>query len=216
VLTLTFFPNDGEPAREVVGLVADTIPFRGASEVPPLIYLLHRQQATLQRASLEGRRTVMSFILRTSGDPLALGDVVRAEVGKVDNTTPVASIRTVDSYLNAGQTALLHYGETLLGIFALVTLVAAVAGVHALTAYGIAHRQSVLALGALVVTAVLIGTAAGWTGWMRLADVIVSFLTNLTVVPADPLPLLVTGGVILATALVVFLLTARRATRVGR
>ncbi len=73
-LTLTFSPNDEEPAREVVGLVADTIPFRGASEVPPLIYVLHRQQATEQRASLEGRRTVMSFVVRTTGDPLALAD----------------------------------------------------------------------------------------------------------------------------------------------
>ncbi len=63
-LSLTFHPNDGEPPREIVGLVADTLPFRGASEVPPLIFLLHRQQAAQQRASLEGRRTVMSFIVR--------------------------------------------------------------------------------------------------------------------------------------------------------
>ena len=203
-LTLTFSPNDEEAAREVIGLVADTIPFRGASEVPPLIYVLHRQQAAEQRASLEGRRTVMSFIVRTAGDPLALGDAVRAQVGKVDPTTPVASIRTVESYLNAGQTALLQYGETLLGIFALVALVAAAVGVYALTAYGVAHRQSVLALGLFVVAAVAIGTAAGWAGWMRLASVIESFLTNLTVAPADRGPLVVTGGIILVTALVIF------------
>lgn len=212
-LTLTFSPNDEEPAREVVGLVADTIPFRGASEVPPLIYVLHRQQATEQRASLEGRRTVMSFIVRTSGDPLALGDAVRAQVGKVDATTPVASIRTVESYLNAGQTALLQYGETLLGIFALVALVAGAVGVYALTAYGVAHRQSLLTLGLFVVAAVVIGAGAGWAGWMRLANVIASFLTNLTVTPSDPMPLVVTGGIILVTALVVFLVGARRPTR---
>jgi predicted permease len=215
-LTLTFSPNDEEAAREVVGLVADTIPFRGASEVPPLIYVLHRQQATEQRASLEGRRTVMSFIVRTSGDPLALGDAVRAQVGKVDATTPVASIRTVESYLNAGQTALLQYGETLLGIFALVALVAGAVGVYALTAYGVAHRQSVLALGLFVVAAVVIGAAAGWAGWMRLASVIASLLTNLTVTPSDPMPLVVTGGIILVTALVVFLVGARRPTTAGR
>ena len=215
-LTLTFSPNDEEAAREVVGLVADTIPFRGASEVPPLIYVLHRQQATEQRASLEGRRTVMSFIVRTSGDPLALGDAVRAQVGKVDATTPVASIRTVESYLNAGQTALLQYGETLLGIFALVALVAGAVGVYALTAYGVAHRQSVLTLGLFVVAAVVIGAAAGWAGWMRLASVIASFLTNLTVTPSDPMPLVVTGGIILVTALVVFLVGARRPTTAGR
>ena len=204
-LTLTFSPNDAEPAREVVGLVADTIPFRGASEVPPLIYVLHRQQSTQQRASLEGRRTVMSFIVRTPGDPLALGDAVRAEVGKVDATTPVTSIRTVESYLDAGQTALLQYGGTLLGIVAVVALVASAAGVYALTAYGVAHRQSVLTIGLFVVSAVAIGAAAGWAGWARLADVIASFLTNLRVSPSDPMPLVVTGGVILMTALVVFL-----------
>ncbi len=219
-LTLTFSPNDEEAAREVIGLVADTIPFRGASEVPPLIYVLHRQQATEQRASLEGRRTVMSFIVRTSGDPLALGDAVRAQVGKVDATTPVASIRTVESYLNAGQTALLQYGETLLGIFALVALVAGAVGVYALTAYGVAHRQSVFALDAFVMAAVVIGAAAGWAGWMRLANVIASFLTNLTVTPSDPMPLVVTGGIILVTALVVFLVGflagARRPTTAGR
>jgi predicted permease len=215
-LTLTFSPNDEEPAREVVGLVADTIPFRGASEVPPLIYVLHRQQATEQRASLEGRRTVMSFIVRTSGDPLALADAVRAQVGKVDATIPVASIRTVESYLNAGQTALLQYGETLLGIFAVVALVASAGGVYALTAYGVAHRQSMLALGLFVLAAFATGAAAGWTGWMRLASVIASFLTNLTVTPSDTGPLVVTGGVLVVTALVAFLVGARRLTPAGR
>ena len=131
-VTLTFQPKDEEPQREIIGVVADTIPFRGASEVPPLIYVLHRQQATRQRASLEGRRTVMSFIVRTSGDPLALGDAVRAQVGKIDPTTPVASIKTVESYLNAGQTVLLQFVEMLLGIFALVALVSCAAGVYAL------------------------------------------------------------------------------------
>ncbi len=218
-LTLTFSPNDEEAAREVVGLAADTIPFRGASEVPPLIYVLHRQQATEQRASLEGRRTIMTFIVRTSGDPLALGDAVRAQVGKVDATTPVASIRTVESYLNAGQTALLQYGETLLGIVAVVALIAGAIAVYALTAYGVAHRQSVLALGLFVVAAVVVGAAAGWASWMRIASVIESFLTNLTVAPADPMPLVVTSGIILVTALVVFLVVlvgARRPTTAGR
>jgi putative ABC transport system permease protein len=214
-LTLTFSPNDEEPAREVVGLVADTIPFRGASEVPPLIYVLHRQQATRQRASLEGRRTVMSFIVRTSGDPLALAGAVRAQVGKVDATTPVASIRTVESYLNAGQTALLQYSGALLGIFALVALVAAAVSVYALIVYGVAHRQSTLALGVFVVAAVVIGTAAGWTGWLRLASVGASFLTNLRVTPSDPRPLVVTGGVLLLTALGILFAAARRPSPAG-
>jgi putative ABC transport system permease protein len=215
-LTLTFSPNDGEAPREVVGVVEDTIPFRGASEIPPLIYVLHRQQGTLQRASLEGRRTVMSYIIRTSGDPLALGDAVRSQVGAVDATVPVDSIRTVQSYLDAGQTALLQYGKTLLGIFALVALVAGVLGFYALTTYGVAHRQPLLAIALCVVVAFAIGAAAGWTGWMRVADVIASFLTNLTVTPSDRMPLVVTGGVILAAALLAFLVGVRRRTPIDR
>jgi putative ABC transport system permease protein len=211
-LTLTFSPNDEEPSREVVGLVADTIPFRGASEVPPLIYVLHRQQATAQRASLEARRTVMSFIVRSNGDPRALADAVRAQVGKVDATIPVASIRTVESYLNAGQTALLLYGEALLGMFALVALLAGAVGVYALTTYGIAHRQSMLAIGLLVMTAVVSGAAAGWIVWMRLASDIASFLTNLEVAASDPGPLAVTAGVLLVTSLVILVLGTRHRT----
>jgi hypothetical protein len=215
-VTLTFSPNDEEAAREIIGIVADTMPFRGASEVPPLIYVLHRQQATEQRASLEGRRTVMSFIVRTSGDPLALRDAVRAQVGTVEPTTPVAAIRTVESYLNAGQTALLQYGEMLLGIVAIVALVAGLLGVDALTAYGVAHRQSVLAIGALVVATVALGAAAGWAGWMRLADVIGPFLTNLTVTPADAKPLVIIAGALLGTALFVFVVKVQRTARAGR
>jgi predicted permease len=192
-LTLTSHPNDGEPPREIVGLVTDTLPFRGASEVPPLIFLLHRQQAARQRASFEPRRTVMSFIVRAAGDtgdPIALGGPVRSVVSKVDVTTPVTSIRTVESYLDAGQVMLLRFAATLLGVFALVALVTGAVGIYGLTAYG-------------AVAAVVIGAALGLLAWRRLGSVIEPFLTNLTVTPSDPLPLAVTGGVLLIIAVVV-------------
>jgi putative ABC transport system permease protein len=212
-LTLTFHPNDGEPPREIVGLVADTLPFRGASEVPPLIYLLHRQQAAQQRASLEGRRTVMSFIARTTGDPLALGGAARALVGKVDVSTPVTAIRTVESYLNDGQVKLLQFAATLLAVFALVALVTGAAGMYGFTTYGVTQRRTVLTLALSAVAAVVIGAVVGLIVWRRLGTVIAPFLTNLTVTPSDPVPLVVTGGVLLATALVACLVPALRASR---
>ena len=215
-LTLTYYPNDEEPQREIVGVVGDKIPFRGASEVPPLIYVLHRQQAARQRASLEGRRTVMTFIVRTTGDPLALGGAVGALVGKVDVTTPVTSIRTVESYLSAGQTMLLQFAATLLGIFALVALVTGATGIYGLTSYGVTQRRKVLTLVVRALAAVVIGAAVGLGAWLRLGSVISSFLTNLEVAPSDPLPLVVTGGVLLVTALVACLAPALRATRAGR
>jgi hypothetical protein len=223
-LTLTFFPNDEEPPREIVGVVADTLPFRGASEVPPLMYLLHRQQATRQRASLEGRRTVMSFILRTPGDSsgraaddvLALGDRVRARVGRIDATTPVTAIRTVESYLDAGQVALLRFAATLLGMFALVALVTGAAGIFGAASYGVTRRRTVLTLVLRALAAVVIGAALGLGAWLRLGRVIAPFLTNLNVTPSDPLPLVVTGGALFVTALVACLVPAGLARRGGR
>ena len=178
--------------------------------------MLHRQQATEQRASLEGRRTVMSFIVRSSGDPLALGDALRAAVGKVDVTTPVTSIKTVESYLNAGQAALLQFAATLLGIFALVALVTAAAGTYALTSYGVSERRTLVTLVLRAVTAGVIGAAVGYGIWSRLGRVIEPFLTNITVTPSDPLLLVGTGGVLLAMTLVACLVPALRATRAGR
>jgi hypothetical protein len=89
-------------------------------------------------------------------------------------------------------------------------------GVYALTSYGFAHRQSLPALGLLAVGTVTIGAAAGWTGWRRLAGVIAPFLTNLEVTPSDPVPLVVTGGIILSTALVALFAAAWRSTAARR
>ena len=213
-LSLTFHPNDGEPPREIIGLVSDTLPFRGASEVPPLMFLLHRQQAAQQRASLEGRRTVMSFIARTAGDPLALAGAVRTLVGTVDLTTPVTSIRTVGSYLNGGQVMLLQFAATLLGIFALVALITSTAATYSLASYGAAEHRTVLSLVVRVVGAIVIGAALGLGAWWRLGSVIEPFLTNLTVTPSDPL-LLVVSGLLLATALVAGLVPALQSKRAG-
>ena len=58
------------------------------------------------------------------------------------------------------------------------------------------------------VAAVVIGAAVGLFAWLRLGSVLASFLTNLKVTPSDPLPLVVTCGVLLATALVACLVPA--------
>jgi hypothetical protein len=215
-VTLTFHPDDGEPAREVIGVVADTLPFKGASEVPPLIYVLHRQQAAQQRASLEGRRTVMSFVTRTTGDPLALGDAVRALVGTVDVTTPVTAIRTVESYANAGQVSLLQFVATLLGTFALVALATAVVGTYSLSVYGVAQRRRFVTLLLRATVAVAIGVVAGRDVWLRLGSVIESFLTNITVSPSDPTTLGVASGLLAVTALIAVVAAALRLTRTAR
>jgi predicted permease len=213
-LTLTFQPNDEEPARSVIGVVADTLPFRGATQVPPLIYVLHRQQATGQRSSFEGRRMVMSFLLRTQGDPLAIGPAVRARVGTVDMTAPVTAIRTVESYLDAGQTALLQFVAAILGVFAIVALVIAVTGVYALTAHGVSRRRSRVLVVLRAIVAVVAGATVGFVIWSKLGETIASFLTNLTVTPSDPVTLAWACGLLGAASLVACLVPVFRARTV--
>jgi len=107
---------DGEPPREVVGVVADTPQSRGETKVPPLMYALHRQQLVRQRASLEVQRMSMAYVLRTVGAPMALAATVRGAVARVDPAVPVAQVRTVDSYLSA-QLQGERFIATLFGIF---------------------------------------------------------------------------------------------------
>ena len=208
-VTLTFHPNDEERSREIVGLVADTLPFRGASEVPPLMYLLHRQQAQRQRASFDARRTSMSFIVRTAGEPMALGEAVRAAVAKVDITTPVAEVRTVQSYANAGQVLLLQFVAVLLSLFALAALVIAAAGIAGLATYGVGPRRPLLTMGLRVVAALAIGGVAGRDVWLQVGDEIASFVENLTVAPPDPPSMLIAACMLSATAVVASVVSAR-------
>ena len=144
-LTLTFSPNDEEPAREVVGLVADTIPFRGASEVPPLIYVLHRQQATAA-ASLARRPAHGDVVHRSYGGRSARARGCGPSAGRQGRHHDPGGVdshrRVVSQCRSDGAPAVWRDANR---FFALCALVAGAVGVYALTAYGVAHRQSVLA-----------------------------------------------------------------------
>jgi hypothetical protein len=203
-LTLGAQGGDDEPAREVIGVVADTLPFPGAKEIKPLVYVLHRQQAASQRyPQSDLRRMKMSFIVKAQSDPVALGPAVRARVGTVDMTTPVTEIHTVQWYLdNAGQVAIWKFVSPLLGVLAVVALVIAITGVYALTVRGVSLGRAGSGLVLRAAVAVIGGVVAGYVVWGKLAGVLASFLTNLTVSPSDPGML---GGVcalVIVTALV--------------
>jgi predicted permease len=225
-VTFEFYPNDGEPSREVIAIIADTKEFRGQDEAFPVIYALHRQQQVRQRASLESRRMAMSYVVRTTGDPLALANTMRATVARVDPVPPVTSMRTVESYLDE-QVQQPRFIATLFGMFALVALVIGVVGIYSVTAHGVTQRRqefgirralgaqtgSVIALvlrRSLVV--VVIGAAVGLGASLLLTRFIQTFLWR--VKPSDPATFVIIGLALVGAGALACLVPALRATRV--
>jgi hypothetical protein len=152
---------------------------------------------------------VMSFVVRTQGDPLALAPAVRTRIGTVDMTAPVGAIRSVESYLDAGQTALLQFVSAILGVVALVALVTAGTGVYALTAHGVSRGLATSMAVLRTAVAVGVGAAAGLVIWNKLGSVIAEFLTSLTVTPSDPVTVAGACGVVAIASLVACLAAVR-------
>jgi putative ABC transport system permease protein len=225
-LTFVFYNNDGERPREVVGVVADTPQFRGESRVGPLVYALHRQQLVRQRASLELQRTTMSYVLRTSGDPMALAATVRAAVARIDPAVPVVQMRTVDSYLSA-QLQDRRFIATLFGIFAAVALGIGVIGIYGVTSHlvSIRYREfgirralgagtgNVLGLvirrGAVILS---IGVVLGVGAALVLTRFLERFLWGVT--RSDLATFVTIAAVLVATGLIACLVPGSRAARV--
>jgi putative ABC transport system permease protein len=225
-LDFTFYPGDAEPAREVVGVVADTRLFREATAPEPVVYALRRQQSVRQRASLESDRTQMAFIMRTAGNPMALAASVREATTRVDASIPVMQLRTVNSYL-AAQTDEPRFIATLFACFAGIALVIGAIGIYGVTTHAVTQRYREFgirrALGArtdsilglvlrralLVIT---IGVLVGLGASLMLARFVASFLWG--VKPDDVVTFVVIAAVLLVTGFAASLVPALRATRV--
>jgi predicted permease len=225
-VTFKFYNKDGEQPREVIGVVADTRQFRGETETQPLVYAVHRQQLVRQRASLEALRMRTSFVMRTSGDPLALAATVRAALARVDPGIPVLQVRTVDSYLSAqlqGQ----RFIATLFTIFAAVALVIGVIGIYGVTAHAVSDRYREFgirrALGAgtgnllglvmrrsLII--LLVGVVLGTGSAIAATKFLNAFLWGVT--PSDPATFATIAAILVATGIVACLVPGARATRI--
>jgi putative ABC transport system permease protein len=225
-LAFTFYKNDGDPAREVIGVVADTRQYRGETKPEPLIYALNRQQTVRQRASLEVQRTQMAFVLRTAGDPMALAASVRAAVARIDPSVPLIQLRTVESYLSAGLQGQ-RFIATLFGIFAAVALAIGVIGIYGVTSHGVSDRYREFgirrALGAgsgavlgLVVRRAIIILALGVALGVAVSLVLTRFLDRFLwgVTRFDPATFVAIATILVVTGLIACLIPGSRAIRI--
>jgi len=81
----------------------------------------------------------MSFVVRTTGQPVAITDAVRSEVLRLDPDLPIYQVRTLEDRINEQQG-----GNTIMakimGVVALVALILAVVGVYGVMSYSVSQR----------------------------------------------------------------------------
>jgi putative ABC transport system permease protein len=202
---------------QIVGLARDTKYASVKGEIPPVVFIPHRQQSHLGE---------MNFYVRTSGEPSTMLRAVMSLVQRIDPMLPVEHIRTMPEVIKE-TTFEDRMLSTLSASFgALATLLAAI-GLYGVLAYSVAQRTREIgvrmALGAhaaqvrLMVLGqvgrmVLIGGVIGIAGALALGKAARSMLFDMS--GADPL-VMATSVVLLATvALAAGYVPALRASRV--
>jgi putative ABC transport system permease protein len=204
------------PVREIVGVIADMhlISLRQAPK--PQIYIPHQQFAIQS----------MSIFVRTQMDPQSLIGTLRRSVGEIDKDVPIYRTRTLADYMSSS-VAQPRLNAMLVGLFALIALLLAAAGIFGVMSYSVTQRtQEIgirLALGAqrYDVLRLIVGQGMRFVGVGLLLGLIGVFASTrllqslLFGVGATDLPTMLVITVILtAVAFLACLLPARRASRV--
>jgi len=207
----------------VVGIVND-IRSRGFGDTPePTMYVPYPQ--THETAIYMPRS--MTLVVRTSGDPMAIANQVRAVVRSLDATVPVSYVRTLEQVVGTS-VANRRFSTALIGAFAVLALALAGIGIFGVISYGVSERTFEIgvrmALGAersrvmgLIVgdglRMALVGIIVGVMGAAGVARAIRSMLVG---VPTIDVPTLVAVAMLLtAVAAVASIIPARRAMAVS-
>ncbi len=206
----------------VVGVVGD-MHQDGLDAAPfPELY------APLDQLGGAGNFTLMwpqQLVVRTSGDPLALGPAVRRAVWDVEPDQPVA-IRAMSEVLDA-ELANRSMQLTLLGAFAVIALVLAGVGLYGTLSYTVSQSTAEIglrmALGAeqrTVVSSVVrsalgtavLGIAMGLVAAFALTRTLASFLYDVS--PTDPTTAVAVAAVLLVVTALAAFMPARRAASI--
>jgi predicted permease len=226
----TFWPNENpigkrisntgpkKEYQEVVGVVND-LAFPGYLGEP---YTRFEAFVPMTQAA----PNFLMLVLRTSGNPDALGNSLRSAVASLDPDQPVYRIRTARAAVNSGLGSISLLGS-LLGAFAAVGLILAAIGIYGVVSYTVVQRTGelgirmalgaqsrdvlwlVLGKGALLI---LVGGLLGIAGAYGVSKLLVAFIPSLPT--RDPMIVALTGGALAVVALLACYIPARRATRV--
>jgi putative ABC transport system permease protein len=168
----------------------------------------------------------LDMIVKTSVDPMSLIGAVRKEIRAIDKDQPIAQVQTLDDKLSES-IAPQRFTLFLLGIFALIALFLAAAGIYGVMSYAVTQRTHEIgvrmALGAPRINvlklmvgqgmrAVLIGLGLGLAGAYATTRLMSTLLFGVT--EKDPVTFLIVTVVLTSVALIACYVPARRATKV--
>jgi predicted permease len=226
----TFWPNENPVGKrisstgqkkdyfEIVGVIND-IAFPGELGEP---YTRYQAFVPVTQAA----PAYLTLMLRTPGNPDALGNSLRSVVASLDPEQPVFRIRTARSAVDSGLGSISLLGS-LLGAFAAVGLILAAIGIYGVVSYTVVQRTGelgirmalgaqsrdvlwlVLGKGALLI---LVGALFGIAGAYGVSKLLIAFIPSLPT--RDPLIVALTGATLAVVALLACYVPARRATRV--
>jgi putative ABC transport system permease protein len=205
---------------KIVGVVGDMRNNTLEQEPSPEIYIPYNQSL------LPAFPLSMTFVVRTSPNPLSLANDVRKAVQAVDQDQAVSSIQTLDEVIKAA-TVMQRFRMALLGFFALLAFVLAILGIFGVMSYSVGQRRREMAvrvaIGAqrssviwLVVrqgmSVAAFGLAGGILGALGLTRFLANFLYD--VKPTDIITFLAAVLLLTGASFVACYLPARRASSV--
>lgn len=209
----------------VIGVVANAKQIDWAFEPDPEMYL-----AALQSHDFLGEggahMAYITLVVRTAGEPSDLASAVRKVVWSFDRNLPISQVVTMDEVV-AEKNAQPRFEMLLLGVFAMVALLLAAAGIYGVMSYSVSRRTREIgirvSLGANSADVLrmmvrqgmkqaLTGTVVGVAGALLLARLMANMLYGVR--PADPLTFVSVAIVLGIVALLATLVSARKAMRI--
>jgi putative ABC transport system permease protein len=208
--------------REIVGVVRDVKAAGLDQDTPVQVYAALLQTPSFPSSSV----SPMTVLVRTAGDPAALGAEIHSAILAVDRSQPVYAIQPMTEIVSKS-IAQRRLSLILLAFFAVSALLLAAIGVYGVMSFVVAQRTSEIgirmALGARAgqvawhvqrqgMTLVAAGLAIGLAGGLLLTRYLTTLLFRVD--PRDPTIFGIAAVTLVVVSIVACWLPARRASRV--
>jgi predicted permease len=169
-------------------------------------------------------RNPVAYLVRSSGDPVALAPALRDAVRRVDPTLPIYEVQPLSAYLDRAR-SVQRFTMLLVGVFAATALVLAAIGVYGVIAYLVVERRREFGvrlalgatrsqIGALVLREgarlTAIGAGLGFVAAVAAGQLLSGLLYGVS--PTDPVAYLLPLPVLALAALAACVWPVRRAT----